>query len=56
MQVVTSYVMVDQQMESDLALKYVQLKHPPAWPNQGFRYQLKLFEDMGRKLVRPGFF
>lgn len=48
--VVTSYVMVEQQMSSDLALKYVQLKHPAAWPNQGFRYQLKLFEDMACKL------
>lgn len=50
-QVVTAFVMVSQQMDAELALKYVQMKHPPAWPNQGFRYQLKLFEDMGCKLV-----
>ena len=31
-------------MDAELALKYVQMKHPPAWPNEGFRYQLKLFE------------
>mmetsp|Transcript_13546 Transcript_13546/g.40966 ORF Transcript_13546/g.40966 Transcript_13546/m.40966 type:complete len:408 (-) Transcript_13546:632-1855(-) len=48
--VVTAFVMVSQQMDAELALKYVQMKHPPAWPNQGFRYQLKLFEDMGCKL------
>ncbi len=50
-QVVTAFVMVSQQMDAELALKYVQMKHPPAWPNQGFRYQLKLFEDMGCTLV-----
>lgn len=51
LQVVTAFVMVSQQMDAELALKYVQMKHPPAWPNQGFRYQLKLFEDMGCRLV-----
>lgn len=50
-QVVTAFVMVSQQMDAELALKYVQMKHPPAWPNQGFRFQLKLFEDMGCRLV-----
>lgn len=33
-------------MDAELALKYVQMKHPPAWPNEGFRYQLKLFEGV----------
>jgi hypothetical protein len=36
--------MVAEGMSAELALKYVQMKHPPAWPNDGFRYQLKLFE------------
>ena len=46
MQVVTAYVMVAEGMSAELALKYVQMKHPPAWPNDGFRYQLKLFEGV----------
>jgi len=43
---VTAYVMVSEGMDAELALKYVQMKHPPAWPNEGFRYQLKLFEGV----------
>lgn len=38
--------MVAEGMSAELALKYVQMKHPPAWPNDGFRYQLKLFEGV----------
>ena len=38
--------MVSEDMSAELALKYVQRKHPPAWPNDGFRYQLKLFEGV----------
>jgi hypothetical protein len=44
--------MVAENMNAELALKYVQMKHPPAWPNDGFRYQLKLFEGVFGHLHR----